>query len=253
VKILTSPMALPQDLEALASALASQRSSFLFLDPFNHYFGEGFSATKGADVVKVCNMVAVMSGEVRVTTVGALHTNRTGGLTGRDKLAHSIEFRRACRSMMIIGKTRGDDAADRTLVHDKANYSELEPALQANITGTQVEVDGKRIETAALTFGKTTDATTQDLFLAEADRDGAVVRARAEAGAASTAAKEIVSAWEKAGKPARMPASAFDRIRESYGNSALRRGRLAVGAESEKDTDPDSGLVNQWVWHFPNT
>jgi hypothetical protein len=246
------PVGLPEALPELTRAMVDAGASFLFLDPINEHFSQGLDPNKAKDVAAVLGKLAIAATEYGITLIGSLHTNRSGGLTSRERLAHQIQFRRSLRSGLLIGRTDDDEDGDRTIVHDFSNYAETAPALKARIHGEVVETDDGRLATyPVLTVGDETDATAEDIFLKDADREGAISKAKDERGRRGQVAQNILGRWRSLGHPSEVLASEMTLVTKDVPAGTLSRARASLGIETVADRDPATGQVRGHVWLFP--
>jgi hypothetical protein len=251
VKILSmGSLGLPESIPDLAASAKTLGMEWLLLDPINAHFSSGYNTLKSQDVNRVLLAIAGMADEAGLTVVGNLHTNRGGGVSARERYAHQLEFRRVTRSAVIIGQTPDDDRDQRTIVHDKHNYSEENPALRASIKTATLLTDDGPADFPLLVLGEETDATTAELFIGEADRDAAIEEAKMGRTRRAQCAQEITSVWTRAGKPSTMDASAFAQITTTYGGSTLDRAKRSLGIKAEQAKDPITGKVTGWAWRF---
>ncbi len=256
-RVLLVPMGglgLPEAIPELVEAMNAYGARWLLLDGINRHFSAGFHPDNKRDVALVLGELAKMAAEHRVTVIGSLHTNRGGDVSARGRYAHSLEFRRALRSAVIIGRTEDDGEDERTLVHDFSNYARTAPSLKASIQAVAIQTDDGVDEVPVLTFGSETDATAEELFLKQADREAAIAEARAAKGQKAQCEANIRGHWERLGRPGEVPATAFDAVTKQFNAKTIQRARRALGIEAVGgDRDPVTGGILRWFWRFPET
>jgi hypothetical protein len=139
-------------------------------------------------------------------------------------------------------------------VHEKANYTEKDPALRARIDAVNLfPNDPKAKPTPRITFGDEVEGVTaEDLFLAHADRDRAISRTRARQNKVNACARAIYDRWVQLGKPRRRPEADFANTVEQFSPPTRSRARTSLGVEAAQDRNL-LGRVEGWEWIFPET
>ncbi len=253
-RVMVLPMGtvgLPGAIPALVASMQQDGIAWLFLDPTNAHFSSGLDPMKAKDVGIVLGTLAKVATECHLTVVGTLHTNRGGAMTARERYAHSLEFRRRARCSVIIGNLPDAEDHERVIFHDKHNYSLQDPALSATIRSVPLVVDGEPSSFPVLELGGEIDADAADLFVAEADREGAIAKAKTARGKSAAAAHHIRKIWEHLGRPAAEEAGAFKEIAEIYGKDAAARARGILKVRTEPIRGEDGRIVgNRWL--FPD-
>ncbi len=242
---------LPEAIPMLVASMRAEGLGWLLLDPINAHFSHGLDPTRAKDVGIVLGELAKMATEERLTVLGNLHTNRGGGITSRERYAHQLEFRRRTRSAVIIGQLQDGEEGERVIVHDKHNYSTKDPALAAVIREKILEVDGKPTGVPVLEIGGEIDATAEDLFVAEADREGAIARAKGARTKVASASHHILGVWRRAGQPREMKAGMFSELAKTYDRNAVARARKNLGITTEP-VRGDDGRITGNRWLFPS-
>ena len=152
---------------------------------------------------------------------------------------------------MILGRTEEDDNNARTLVHDFCNYGPLAPALKGQITTVEIMTDKGHDAVPRLTFTGTSGATGQDLFLAGADREGAIAKAKEDRSKRAQCRLNIQGCWTQLGRPGQAPASDFKVAMRQFDRMTVSRARDDLGVEAVQERNADTGVIEGWVWRFP--
>jgi 5S rRNA maturation endonuclease (ribonuclease M5) len=240
---------LPDAIPALEDWLRETEVSWLFLDTLNGHFGEDRNFNYAQPVEAAMNALAAMAARAKMTVCGSLHTNRGGSVIARERYAHQLQFRRSARSSVILGQTEDDDEFERTIVHDKHNYSAKAPALKAVLEMEPVVIHGERKVIPRLSLRGRTDATSAELFLKDADRDRAISRARDGGLKRDQCAEEIRRKWEQMGRLAELDRASFSFLDATYDKSVIARARAKLSIHAESVTD-ERGHVSGWIWRF---
>jgi hypothetical protein len=225
-------LGLPDAIPELVKILEEHSTRWWILDPLNKHFSRNMDPDSKRDVAMVLGELEQVAEEHDVTIIGSLHLGRgKEGVAAADAWAHSIEFRRAIRNALLIGKLEADGRDDRTICHQFSNYGTTAPAIHARIvTATN--------ETGAMVLGAEDPfVEADDLFWRPRAMDGST---RAECQA------RILAIWEGAGRPQTMPSSALSTVGNAYSNGTVARARETVGITVRRESVGQSGIVNVW-------
>ena len=242
---------LPDAIPDLLSEMHDEGLAWLFLDGVNKHFSDKYHPDNKRDVAMVLGELAQMAAENQITMVGSLHTNRGGGMTARERYAHSQEFRRSLRSAVLLGEVKGAPRGNRAIVHDFSNYTRLSPSLNATISAVALEIGDKPTEQPMLKVGEEVDVEAADLFLKEADREGAIKDAKEEHGLKGQCTLNIRGHWERMGRPREASRSDFAVVTKQFSDKVVQRARRSLGIESRDERDPDSNAIIGYIWVFP--
>jgi hypothetical protein len=226
-------LGLPDAIPELVDILNEYGARWWVLDPVNKHFSRDMDPDSKRDVAMVLGELAAAANTHRATVIGSIHLGRgKEGITPADTWAHSMEFRRAIRSGVMIGKVESDGDDDRTVVHDFSNYGKPARALKAQI----LSVNG----TGAMMLGAEDPfIEPEDLFWRPKTVDGSTRRECAD---------RIVAVWTAAGRPTTMPASSFSQVAHTYSNGTVARARESLGIVVQKTND-ERGRIH-YAWDF---
>jgi hypothetical protein len=215
---------------------------WLWFDPLNDFMDPGLDPNKALHVSRALNPMKRLAEDSGVTNIGNMHLNRSEGLKGYQKIAHSQQFRRSCRSLLIMNEGPDDGPDEVTLVHDKGNTSRKSPALQFRREGGDLTIDGQLFEDVGrLTLiGEVEDMTTERLFLKDGDSQGRRRELQvAEKAKRSKAEMLRIRIKGEFGSNSRIPADIRHRLLdEGYDAKEIDRARKQLNITSEDD---------QWV------
>jgi hypothetical protein len=83
-----------------------------------------------------------------------------------------------------------------------------------------------------------TDATAPELFLADADRDGAIADAKAARGAKAACIQDIIGRCRSLGMQSELPSSAMEVLTKAVAGTTVHRARRTLGIEASEERDP---------------
>ena len=257
-RIFGAPMGtigLPNCMPDIVEQMLEVQATWFLLDGANKHFAKPYSPLKGEDVAEVLGIIGKHMAEHQFTFWTTLHTNRTGGVSSRDKIAHQIEFRRVLRSGLVIGATKDTTDDERVIVHDWNNTTgETDDALTIRFEKVPVRFeDGEWQDESKIVMGEESDVTAEDIFLTQADREGAVADAKARRTKIEACAEDIMRVWTKAGCVPDMPLDSFlGEHQVGWADPKTReRARKKLGIVSVPDRDEKTGTIRSWVWEFP--
>ena len=257
-RIFGAPMGtigLPSCMPDIIEQMLEVRATWFLLDGANKHFAKPHSPIKGEDVAEVLGIIGQHMAKHQFTFWTTLHTNRTGGVSSRDKIAHQIEFKRVLRSGLVIGSTKDTTDDERVIVHDWNNTTgETDDALTIRFEKVPVRFDdGQWQDVSRIVMGEESDVTAEDIFLTQADREGAVADAKARRTKIEACAEDIIRVWTKAKCMREMPQDSFlGEHQTGWADPKTReRARKKLGIIPVSDRDEKTGTIRTWVWEFP--
>jgi hypothetical protein len=234
------PVALPRDIVEVEQLVRSVEARLLVIDPIVAGIAVELDAHKDQHVRVVLAQLADLAEEADCAVAMVGHLNKAPSTDPCIRVANSVAFWNAARSVVLVTEDNGDDDL-RLVAQRKANYARLHPVERWRIepivlTNLIDPTDGRPVETARMLFveyaddvdgadvlagrgGSDDKTSTAVSFLREACRDGG---------------------WHEAKRVKELAESAGIRER------TLQRAAESVNMESERRGFPSS----TW-WRLP--
>jgi hypothetical protein len=128
---------LPDDIEAIETAIRAHHARLLICDPVTALFARDLSANCDADVRRALTPLATLAEKHGVCVVLLRHLNKRSGISALDRGGGSIGIAALARIVLLLGKDEGETDG-RVLAAVKANLTRAPRSLRARI----VDADG---------------------------------------------------------------------------------------------------------------
>lgn len=125
---LDSPPEFPRDAQIVEEAVAASGATLLVLDPINAYIGASIDSHKDADVRRVLGRLALLAERTGCAVLAVMHLTKGPETDYLRRLLGSVGYSGTARSVLLFDQ-HPDDPEQRALVHAKANWGKLAPAL----------------------------------------------------------------------------------------------------------------------------
>lgn len=227
-------LSLPSCLPDLLEDSRIQGWSWLLLDVITDHLDRGLDPWKTKDVRHVMDPLNKFCAENGITVVGTAHTNRSTSLSARNRVGNSLEWVRAARSGMMLGRDPSDNENERSLVHAFPNYTKPDEAIRLFFHGDS--------DATVLEFDGPSGATSESLFLYQVDTESAIKQARQDLGQREQAMEAIRTLRAEVDRNEILAALAEQRL-SGFSEPTLRRARQALGIRSVKQGEA-------WVWQW---
>lgn len=218
----------------LSAAIQQSGAKLLVLDPLSALLGQYVDSHKDQDVRRVLAALASIAESTGCAIVYVMHLTKGVGQNPMQRIAGSIAFTAAARSVLLMVPENNDALSTvRLVAHVKCNVSEKAQTQRWEIRKILLpEVGGRDIETARLDFLGFVDIA-MDALLAP--------RESAEERSALDHAKEIICSRLASGE---IPSGDLEGYVLGVGISEItyKRARRELGVEVRKD-----GERNRWL------
>jgi hypothetical protein len=163
---------LPEDLDELGEAIRYRDARLVVVDPVVAAIDTKLDAHKDQHVRSVLGALAELAEATDSAIVGLGHLNKTNSTDAYIRVANSVAFWNAARSVVLVTEDLSDEADgdDRLVAQVKANWCRRRPPQRWRIESTVLpdELDpdtGKPIETARMTFTEHAHDVDHDTLL----------------------------------------------------------------------------------------
>jgi hypothetical protein len=150
------PVALPRDVIAVEQLVRSVQAKLLIIDPIVAAIVAELDAHKDQHVRIVLARLAEVAEEIDCAVAIVGHLNKAPSTDAYIRVANSVAFWNAARSVVLITEDNGDDDS-RLITQRKANYARLRPVERHRIESIVLPdvldpITGEPLETARMTF-----------------------------------------------------------------------------------------------------
>jgi archaellum biogenesis ATPase FlaH len=165
-----SPVVLPSDLSELRECVHSVQARLLIIDPIVAAIDVTFDAHKDQHVRSVLAELAALAEEEDLAIAMVGHLNKAPSREAYIRVANSVAFWNACRSVVLVTEDTEEPDAHRLVAQRKANFARLAPIerhrIEAVVLPDTVDPDtGRPIETSRMAFVEyATDVDSEDLL-----------------------------------------------------------------------------------------
>lgn len=119
-------LTLPEDILDLRDLVAEVQARLVVIDPIVAAIGEQFDTHKDQHVRIVLGQLAQLAEDLDCAVALVGHLNKAPSTDAYIRVANSVAFWNACRSVVLVTED-GDDDASRLVVQRKANWARLAP------------------------------------------------------------------------------------------------------------------------------
>ncbi|MDP2711624.1 MAG: AAA family ATPase [Solirubrobacteraceae bacterium] len=177
-----------RDAKKLRALLFADRFDVLIFDALLDNLGAEVDDWRAKSVRGAIAPLRRLIGDLNVTAVGALHTNKSEAVTFRKRLAGTQAFNALSRSSLLLA-AHPDDPDRRVLLRGKGNYAAPPPVLEFRIAADPVRLNGHTHKPTIVTDVQRSGVTIEDVL-------GAVPEPQTKAGAARTLIVEALADGE---------------------------------------------------------
>ena len=139
------PLALPQDLHELRAYATEHRPDLLIADPVMGLLDGGVDAHRDGGkggIRAVLGPLHRIAEDVGTTVIAVFHLNKGSGASSQ-RIGGSAAIRNAVRNVLMVAphpdcRATGDDDGRRLIGHEKSNYGELQPTLEATVRSAPI-------------------------------------------------------------------------------------------------------------------
>ena len=108
--------------ERLEQAVQETGARLIVLDPLQAYLGDGVDMHRANEVRPVFKRLCAMADRTGCAVILIGHMNKAQGLKSSYRGLGSIDFRAAARSVLLVGRLKGDPSV-RVVAHDKSSLA----------------------------------------------------------------------------------------------------------------------------------
>jgi hypothetical protein len=171
------PVALPRDIVAVEQLVLSVEAKLLVIDPIVAGIAVELDAHKDQHVRVVLARLAELAEEADCAVAMVGHLNKASSTDAYIRVANSVAFWNAARSVVLVTEDNGNDDDLRLVAQRKANYAKVRPVERWRVESIVLEhlidpVDGRPIETARMVFLEfADDVDSADVLVRRGDSD----------------------------------------------------------------------------------
>lgn len=157
---------LPEDLAELEHAIRERNVRLVVVDPIVAAIDTTLDAHKDQHVRSVLGALRTLAEDVDAAVAGIGHLNKTNSKEAYVRVANSVAFWNAARSVILVTPD-GDDDDHRLVSQMKANWARRRPPerwlMESIVLPDEIDAEtGRPIETARMTFVETADDVDRD-------------------------------------------------------------------------------------------
>jgi hypothetical protein len=160
-------LALPDDVDRLAEAVARTGARLVCVDPIMAHLATALDVHRDHAIRRALAPLAALADDAGAAILAVAHLNKSAGSDLFGRVGGSIGLTAAARSVLVMGTDpeAGEDAPDRILAHGKSNVGPLAPALRVRIEGRTVDTPDGPIPTSGIAWtGEAPDVHVSDLL-----------------------------------------------------------------------------------------
>ncbi|MEP6813902.1 MAG: AAA family ATPase, partial [Actinomycetota bacterium] len=151
------PVALPRDMAQIEQLVRSVETKLIVIDPIVAAIVVELDVHKDQHVRAVLARLAELVEEVDCAAAIVGHLNKAPSTDAYIRVANSVAFWNAARSVVLVTEDGGDDDDLRLVAQGKANYARLHPVERHRIEPITLPhlvdaEDGRPVETARMVF-----------------------------------------------------------------------------------------------------
>ena len=168
------PLSLPHDLSGLADEIVSTKAKLVVIDPIIAGIGVELDAHKDQHVRSVLAELTMIAEETACAMALVGHLNKTPSRDAYIRVANSVAFYNAARSVVLITPDPNEPEQHRLVSQVKANYARLGAVQRHVIEEILVDPDGAKISTSRMRFVEfAEDIDRNDVLSERRDRESA--------------------------------------------------------------------------------
>jgi hypothetical protein len=168
------PLTLPGDLTELGEVIAGTNARLVVIDPIVAALDLRLDAYKDQHVRSVLAELAAIAEESECAVVMVGHLVKGQSASAYVRIANSVAFYNAARSVLVVTGDRAEPEEQRLLTQVKTNWGRFAPIERHRIEETQLETldrtTGKPIVTSRMRFLEHADDVDRNDVLSERDR-----------------------------------------------------------------------------------
>jgi len=170
---MTGGLMFPDDLPRLRDRVLAERPRIFIVDPLVAHLSDEVNSHRDQDVRRAVAPLARLAEEADLAVVGIVHLNKATAAHVLSRVAGSVAFVAAARSLLLLGPDPDDrDGPTRILAHGKSNVGPLAPALRLRIEAREIPGDAGAIITSGVAWvGEALGLTASDLVAPEAPEE----------------------------------------------------------------------------------
>ncbi|MDR0914477.1 MAG: AAA family ATPase [Oscillospiraceae bacterium] len=119
--------------ERLGKAIIETGAKVIILDPLQAYLGGGIDMHRANEVRPILSRLAIVAEQTGSAIILIGHMNKAQGMKSSYRGLGSIDFRAAARSVLLIGRTKGNPSL-RIAAHDKSSLAPAGKSIAFEIT-----------------------------------------------------------------------------------------------------------------------
>jgi AAA domain len=160
-------ISIPDDLEAIRTAMEQVSSRFLMVDPLLAHIPVRIDGYKDQHVRVALAPLARLAEDLEAAMAAVMHLNKREAVDLFSRIGGSGGFLAAARSGMLIGSDPNDDGS-RVIVHGKANLTPMADSLRFKLEPVELEnpdpTDPKPIKVARVVMLGESDLGVEDVL-----------------------------------------------------------------------------------------
>jgi hypothetical protein len=235
----TGGLVLPDDIDQLGTVLGTELVQAVVIDPIVAHLSGELNSHRDQDVRRALAPLARLAETYDLAVIAICHLNKGEAASALAKVAGSVGFVGAARSVLILAPDPDDeDGPTRILAHAKCNYGPLAPSQRLRVEGREItDDDGVAISTSGIAWlGEAPGLNAFDLVAAK--------KAAVPADVLTKAMDEICDALS--GGRRTSDDMEQERTRRGCSHGVWKKARQRLGIKPEKD-----GFQGTWYWSLP--
>jgi AAA domain len=237
-------LTIPDDLAELNRVVNETAARLVVIDPLVAHLPAGIDAHKDQSVRRALAPLHRLAQAHGCAVVALLHLNKAQGLAPLMRLAGTVAFGNAARSVLLLDRDpddpEGDEGTQRVLAHIKCNVGPQMPSLLYRVTPVVLPATDEQPEVG----------TSRIELLGESAHNGRSLLEAANGTERSDVDDAVEFLLEELGDGARHPAEELFRAarRQGIRDHTLGRARKRIGAKTKK-----ADFGRGWEWFLPTT
>jgi len=163
----TGALNIARDAKKLHTMLLENRFNIVIFDQLLDNLGSDVDDWRAKSVRDAIAPLRRITAELGITTLAALHTNKSDAGTFRRRLAGTQAFNALSRSSLLLAE-HPDDPDRRVVLRGKGNYAAPPEAFEFRITSEDVKLNGHTHKPSLAVDVRTSDVTIDDVLRAGA-------------------------------------------------------------------------------------
>jgi len=154
-----------RDAKKLKAMLLENRFDIVIFDQLLDNLGGDVDDWRAKSVRDAIAPLRRITADLGITTIGALHTNKSDAGTFRRRLSGTHAFNALSRSSLLLAE-HPDDPDRRVVLRGKGNYAAPPEAFEFHITSKDLKLNGHTHKPSLATDVRTCDVTINDVLRA---------------------------------------------------------------------------------------